>query len=74
MGWAMDWSVGVSGRLEQGEFIFGPARQGQRRAGSSAEDTRRVGGAAGVRAESVGSRLRARPAMPTAASTIGSGV
>ena len=79
MGCAMDWSVGVSGRLERCEFAFGPARLGQRRAGSSAEDTSRVGGGAGVRAESVGSRvlvgrLRASPAMPTAASTIGIGV
>jgi hypothetical protein len=79
MGCAMDWSVGVSGRLEQGEFAFGPARLGQRRVGSSTEDTSRVGGAASVRAESVGSRvlvdrLRASPAMPTAASTIGMGV
>lgn len=79
MGYAMDWSFGVSGRLEQSEFAFGPARLGQRRAASSAEDTSRVGRAAGVRAESVGSRvlvgrLRASPAMPTAASTIGIGV
>jgi hypothetical protein len=79
MGCAMDWSVGVSGRLAQGEFAFGPARSGQRRAGSSAEDTSRVAGATGVRAESIGSRvfvgrLRASPAKPTAASTIGIGV